>query len=90
MITTDTILTWMLEFNKVSKKDPLGHEAMVLMTSMQSGYIIKEPQFVSALTIILSGMTFNNPVSAALFALSIYEECRRRQQDSDDLKKKMK
>ena len=47
----------------------------------------KEPNFIVYLTIYFAVSEFKDPLSAALFAVSMYERLRNSQNMSDDLKK---
>ena len=91
MISEKTISTWLSEFNRKSDDD--DGNGMILLEkqiNIHSKMIMAEPKFVALLATIMNIVKFDNSVSAAIYALSIYHDCQRRQFESDKLNKDLK
>lgn len=85
MITEKTISTWMLEFSRIGEKDESGAAIGEYMVKTYAAMMVEEPMMIAALANLFANLKIENPLTAAIMSLSIYHECRRRQDESDRL-----
>jgi len=83
MISEKTIATFFEEYNRDCKKSDTAALEMTLHRSAE--FLKEEPVFVALCSTILQHMRFENTLSGILFCMGIYSECRRRQEESEDL-----
>lgn len=89
MITEKTITTWLADFTAVGKDDKTGLMAMESVTLRQSKFIASEPIFVAMLATLMNVLKFENSLSAVIYVLGAYHDCKRRQDEADELSKDM-
>lgn len=85
MITEKTMMTWLAEFNKLGNNP---HQAVEYLTRIQGEFVESEPMAVAMLSQLFGALKIENPLSAAIMALGIFMDCKRRQDESDELSNK--
>ena len=90
MISEATIVAWVDEFGKMAERDPTGARALEENIKLQATLVETEPKFVAMIVTLLNRVKFENPLSAAIYVLSIYQLCRRKQNESDKLSEGMR
>lgn len=85
MITEKTMMTWFAEFNKISNNDPTGAVGMEYLVKIQGEFLRSEPMMAAMVSQLFGALKLDNPLSGAVLALSIFHDCVRRQNESDDL-----
>lgn len=79
MISIDTTQSFMADLSK----DKSESYALKIMAE----FVIKEPNLAAFIAIVIGARSFQNSVTAAMVALSVYEKMRINQQEADDLKR---
>jgi len=85
MISEQTAMTWMAEFNMIAAGDNGGSKGMEEMLRIQGNMLKDEPMIAALITQLLGALKIENPVHAALWGMAIYHDCLRRQSESDEL-----
>ncbi len=84
-ISEKTVVTWMEEFNRLVDDNEIGEAAFEAMLRRNADFVSNEPIFLGFLSIIMDKLNLENPISAAIFALSLFRELRKKQDLSDKL-----
>lgn len=79
MISIETTQAFLASLSK----DKDNNAALKLLAD----FVIKEPNLMAFTAVCIGSNVFQNPVTAAMIALSIYEKMRTSQQEADDLRK---
>jgi len=86
MISIETVMTWMEEFNR--QDDP--QKSLEYLTKLQAKALQQEPNVNAYLSTLFGQLHIDNPFSSSLIAIAILFELERRQKESDKLSKEIK